>query len=178
MNVRRLILFPIANLVVALLLSAGVTASSSADPVFKSVNRQGAVSYGDKPAAGATSVQQVLIEDGPSAQRILDARAVSGKIRRSADQMEAKRLANEAVAAKEQRARDLEAQFQAELEADIKQAEATAAAQRQAQEERRKQQRKRPPGARSKPTGPLTNSDKAINMRPNVPLLNLPGPAE
>jgi len=151
-----------------------------AQSIYKSVDGSGVVSYGDKPASGAAQVREVLIEAGPSDAQVREAQSIADRIRQSAEQMEVERLAREKVTEQQRKTREMEAQFQAELEAEIKQADAATEAQRQAlldaeQKKRAKGQKK---GAKARPKGPVTNSDKAINMRPNAPLLNLPGPAE
>ena len=150
--------------------------SSAADPVFKSVDSKGTVSYGDKPASGAAIVRQISIETAPSTAQVEQARATTERIKSMANELEQERLAREAVIDKQRKALEMEQQFQAELDAEIRQVELTAEAQRlarQKQEDRNKPKRPKP-----KPKGPPTTSDKAINMRPNVPLLNLPGPPE
>lgn len=148
----------------------------AADPVFKSVGPGGTVSYGDKPASGAAIVEEVPIEAGPSPWQMEEARQQSERIKQSADAMERERLAKEAVLEKARKEREMEQQFQAELENEIKQAELTAEAQRQARQKELDSKKPKPPKPR--PKGPPSTADKAINMRPNAPLLNLPGPAE
>lgn len=150
--------------------------TAAADPVYKSVDSRGEVSYGDKPAARATSFEEIAIEPGPSIERVLEQKEITERIRMAADELEAERLNKEEQLAEQRKASELEAQFQAELEAEVQQAEAATEAQRLAQEKAREQGRGSRPQQR--PKGPQTNSDRAINMRPNAPLLNLPGPSE
>ena len=147
-----------------------------AQQVFKSVGPSGAVSYGDKPTSGAAIIREVPIEAGPSYWQMEEARRRGVRVQESADAMERERLAKEAVAEKARKARAMELQFQAELEAEIQQVELTAEAQRLAREKALESKKPKPPKRR--PKGPPTTSDKAINMRPNAPLLNLPGPPE
>lgn len=174
---RQPILYRKRALAIAMLLMISLYAVvASADPVFKSVDPRGTVSYGDKPASGAAIVREIAIEAAPSEQQVEAARAAGRRIQFSADSMEHQRLAREAVVEKQRRERELEQQFQAELETEIKQVELTAEAQRLARQKQLDSQKPKRPKA--KPKGPPTTSDKAINMRPNVPLLNLPGPAE
>jgi len=148
---------------------------SVAEPVYKSVGAGGTVSYGDKPISGSALVREIPIEAAPSYEQVERARSVTQRIRDSADAMEQERLAKEAVLEKARKELEMEQQFQAELEAEIKQVELTAEAQRLAREKKLDDQKPKPP--KPKPRGPATTADKAINMRPNAPLLNLPGPA-
>ena len=157
----------------SVLLLSGV---ADAQQVFKSVGPGGAVSYGDKPARGAITVREVPIEAGPDYRQIEEAQRQGEHIQESADAMERERLAREAVIEKARKAREMEQEFQAELETEIKQAKLTEEAQRLARQNELDSKKPKPPKPR--PEGPPTTSDKAINMRPNAPLLNLPGPAE
>jgi len=162
---------------VAICFAAALFSSAiGAQQVFKSVGPTGTVSYGDKPVSGAAIVREVPIEAGPSYWQMEEARRRGERVQYSADSMERERLAKEAVIEKERKAREMELQFQAELEAEIKQVELTADAQRLARE--KALDAKKPKRPKPRPKGPPTTSDKAINMRPNAPLLNLPGPPE
>ena len=151
--------------------------AATAEPVYKSVDPGGTVSYGDKPVAGAALVKEIVIHGGPSAEQVREAEAVTEQIRSSAAEMEAERLAREAVRTRERRARELEQQYQAELEAEIEQAKQIAETQRLEQEKLLERARQKGRGRKAKPKGPPSTADKAINMRSGVPLLNLPGPS-
>ena len=162
----------LAVAVAACLLSVSI----GAQQVFKSVGANGTVSYGDKPVSGAVVVREVPIEAGPSSSQMDEARRLGERVKHSADTMERERLAREAVAEKARRDREMEIQFQAELENDIKQSKLTEEAQRLARQKALDSKKPKPPKPR--PKKPPTTADKAINMRPNAPLLNLPGPPE
>ena len=162
-----------------IVVAAFVTLLSSisvGEPVYKSVAPGGTVSYGDKPITGSALVREIPIEAAPSYDQVERARSVTQRIRQSADAMEEARLARESVLDRARKDREMEQQFQAELEAEIKQVELTAEAQRLARQKQLDAQKPKRP--KPKPKGPPTTADKAINMRPNAPLLNLPGPAE
>ena len=68
---------------------------AGAQPVYKSTTTGGAVSYGDQPTAGASQVQQVEVDPGPSHQQAMDARLQGQRTQASADSMQSQRQARE-----------------------------------------------------------------------------------
>ena len=137
------------------------------DPVYKSVDADGHVSYGDQVSDTAYQVEEVPIDPGPSIDQILEAKLVSARIAAEAERLEAERLEQERIAAE---AKALEERRIAREEARAKAAAENAKA-------RMKRPKPPPTSSRARPQQrPSVNP--MINMKPNGPLLNLPGPPE
>ena len=167
---------------IALLASAG-----SAQPVYKSVNADGSISYGDKPTNRAEHIEEIEIFPGPSVDAVLDAMFTTEKIKQAGARMEAERLARE-------QARALERELQAALETEQQEREratvaAAAAAEmarlaklekdhRRQKDKKKKDKKNNHPPPLDVPTPWQPASPPAINMAPGTPLLNLPGPGE
>jgi len=141
-----------------------------ADPVYKSVDADGHVSYGDKASGSAYQVEEVPIDPGPSIDRVLEAKLVGARIAEEAERLEAERLELERIA---DEAKALE-------EARIAREQSLARVAAAAENARaRAEIRKKPPtNSKARPQGPRPSVNPMINMKPNGPLLNLPGPPE
>jgi hypothetical protein len=80
------------------------THAAIAEPVFKSVDERGAITYGDRPADGAILSAPVTLEPGPSDAAITQAREQAAQAIQSSDEMAAARA--DAERARAQAARD------------------------------------------------------------------------
>lgn len=161
-----------------LVLIAAVSATG-ADPVYKSIDANGNVSYGDTAAGGAWVVEEVPIAPPPSQEAVLDAQLIGARIQDEAEKLEAERLIREGIEADrkaQEAARLAEQQAAAEAEA----AEA-AELERLAMEEQKRQRKsgnQRAKQARAAAARKAALANPMINMAPGAPLLNIPGPAE
>jgi len=136
------------------------------DPVYKSIDADGHVSYGDQVSGTAYQVEQVPIDPGPSIDQVLEAKLVGARIAEEADRLEAERLEQERIA---DEAKALE---------DRRIAREKARARAAAENAKARVKRPKPPPTNSKARPQQRPSvNPMINMKPNGPLLNLPGPA-
>lgn len=147
----------------------GISATHG-DPVYKSVDADGRVSYGDRVPGTAYQVEEVPIDPGPSIDQVLEAKLVGVRIAEEAERLEAERLEKERIA---DEAKALE---EARIAREQSQAKAVAAAENA---RARKTRPKKPPtSSKARPQQPRPSFNPMINMKPNGPLLNLPGPPE
>lgn len=119
-----------------LVLMMASTSAFGADPVFKSVDARGNVSYGDQAVPGASVVEQVTLVPPPSEAEVLEAQLIGARIQDQAEKLQAERLAREEQEAQRLRALAEEQERQARvaaLEAELEAATATTEA---AQQER------------------------------------------
>jgi hypothetical protein len=140
------------------------------DPVYKSIDADGHVSYGDQASSTAYQVEEVPIEPGPSIDQVLEAKLVGARIAEEADRLEAERLEQERIV---DEAKALE---EARIAREKSQAKVAAAAENA--KARAKRPKNPPPSSKARPPRPRPSVNPMINMRPNGPLLNLPGPPE
>lgn len=73
--------------------------SLAANPVVKSVDADGTVTYGDRPSSGAVQAEMVEVPQGPSAEAQAQAQAVEQAIKERGDELASDRLAREQAAA-------------------------------------------------------------------------------
>jgi len=140
------------------------------DPVYKSIDADGHVSYGDQASGSAYQVEEVPIDPGPSIDQVLEAKLVGARIAEEADRLEAERLEKERIVD--------EAKALEETRIAREKSLARAAVVAESARARAKRPPKPPTSSKARPQQPRPSFNPMINMKPNGPLLNLPGPPE
>jgi len=91
--------------------------AAGAEEVYKSIDAQGQVTYGDAPGGNAATVEQVALPPGPTPDEVRQAREAGEKIAADADQMAAERVTKQRERTEQRKRAEAEAEVNEQVKA-------------------------------------------------------------